>query len=1788
MNYSLKTRAFSLLLALVMVIGMIPVTAFATGEENATEETIANEVVTLDEGDETAGETTGETVGETTGETVGETIGETVGETIGETVAETEGEVEDETVGETVEETAAATEAEEISIEAEEAAAAQAASGTSPYSLTVASTKKANLAPGVTETTVVAYDKNGDRIQYFVVNANMATDSTVEVKANYQNNDNTGNWGKATVVEQANAAKEKRGYNVVASINASYYNVSTGQPTGGFVMEGVNINGNGAGDSYPFFAVLKDGTAMIGKKGDFSKYADQIQEAVGGWQMLVWDGQVVTTNDASKYPRSTVGVKANGDVVLLLADGNNKPYSAGLTYAEQAQLMWELGCVAAVELDGGGSATYAAKLEGMDEIEVRNVCCDGTVRSVSNTLMVISSAVADGTFDHANLSTEYAFYAPNSQVVIDAVPVDAAGGDAEMPETVTWSLSDDSFGTVADGVFTSTGKLGTVTVNLNSDGKVVGSVDVTVVNPTSIAFSANEKTVPYGKTSDFTITAMYNGAEVYTAADAYNFVVSAGSMNGYIYTAPTDGAKTATVTATYKYAELASISVAVTFGKGSEILENFEDGDISEWVEYYGMVEAAERGDYTGGYTVLYEEEGATSGNLVEYGIHENVFLASRANGDPVYNGDYALGYTLDYTQSSAHANWQYAYLYYLGDTMTWRDTEKGINGTRLGMWMYIPEEAVGLCARLAYTYKDANGKLNTAYLYFTYQYVTKGFSKLTSEKIPEAGWAYVYCDLDDISKTYATSSYYKTEDGAYTRDPASNYAPAFIQFIVSSSATGAEKCTVYIDDITLDYSDVVDDRDAPTIKNPKALDDLNTYEMGSTLSFNTVSFTADVAEDTSHGNNFTGLNASTAQIYVDGHKVATTYSAGKIATANLNLPNGVHDVTFEIADKQGNYTKLTKQITIAGEATYPVVKLEGKAPAVNKDGNLYTGSQYDLLLKTDKVEAIKSVTTKIWLNSASKWSLANLSTLPGFSTTYSLDELAGIATVTVTCTGDVTATGEATLVTIPVYGWAWDGSAGWDSDYQWNKEGCAPQVTVSYKVKYGAVSYTEDYAVSAANYVAGFSNVRKDVTTELNSSIANLKKTIGIWHSHTETAVEDLANTCTTDGYTGRTVCSVCNSILTWGTTKATGHTYAITDGVLKCHCGETFSGTWTDGNIYVDGIQFSTGWLGDSYYVDGVKQTGIMEIDGLYYDLGEDGISQGLYTGLLTINGKLYYFMLGKYQIGWQFVDGYYYFFARKTFDAYNGYMNVDGHYYTFEDHKLVRGELKTDSKGVKYYWAGDLVADGWNEIDGNKYYFFNGYAYTGVKPVETSRYSGEFYYYLFGNDGIMIRMLDGIYEDVYYNKGVRTPYLGLVKLDGYFYYVDANASIIKGKSYYVLTTNDLTYDNGVAITKGTYTFDAEGKMVIKEGLIDGYYYENNKTVPYKGLIEHEGSFYYVDANGAIVKGKSFYVLNTNGLLYNNGVAVAKGTYTFDADGKMIVREGLVDGYYYENGKPVAYKGLIKFEGNFYYVDSYGAIVKDKTHYVLNTNGLCYDSGIAVKTGNYSFDADGKMVIKDGLVDGYYYEGNKVVPYKGLIEHEGALYYVDAHGAIVKDKTHYVLNTNGLTYASGVAVVKGNYSFDADGKMIVKDGLVNGYYYEGNKVVPYKGLIKHEGSFYYVDAHGAIVKDKTHYVLNTNGMTYSNGVAVTAGNYSFDADGKMIVKDGLVDGYYYEGNKAVPYKGLIEHEGNFYYVDAHGAIVKGMEFYVLNTNGLTYENGESIEKGKYTFDADGKMIIE
>lgn len=87
--------------------------------------------------------------------------------------------------------------------------------------------------------------------------------------------------------------------------------------------------------------------------------------AIGGSPVLIKDGEInitsaeelIEVDNTSSRARSAIGYTANGMVVLLAVEGNNPNGGAGLSLAELAQLMKEMGCVGALNLDGGGSTS---------------------------------------------------------------------------------------------------------------------------------------------------------------------------------------------------------------------------------------------------------------------------------------------------------------------------------------------------------------------------------------------------------------------------------------------------------------------------------------------------------------------------------------------------------------------------------------------------------------------------------------------------------------------------------------------------------------------------------------------------------------------------------------------------------------------------------------------------------------------------------------------------------------------------------------------------------------------------------------------------------------------------------------------------------------------------------------------------------------------------------------------------------------------------------------------------------------------------------------------------------------------------------------------------------------------------------------------------------------------------------------------------------------------------------------------------------------------------------------
>jgi hypothetical protein len=59
----------------------------------------------------------------------------------------------------------------------------------------------------------------------------------------------------------------------------------------------------------------------------------------------------------SRHPRTALGIRADGTIILLTVDGRQSEKSVGMTIPELCALMREWGCRDALNLDGGGSTT---------------------------------------------------------------------------------------------------------------------------------------------------------------------------------------------------------------------------------------------------------------------------------------------------------------------------------------------------------------------------------------------------------------------------------------------------------------------------------------------------------------------------------------------------------------------------------------------------------------------------------------------------------------------------------------------------------------------------------------------------------------------------------------------------------------------------------------------------------------------------------------------------------------------------------------------------------------------------------------------------------------------------------------------------------------------------------------------------------------------------------------------------------------------------------------------------------------------------------------------------------------------------------------------------------------------------------------------------------------------------------------------------------------------------------------------------------------------------------------
>lgn len=167
----------------------------------------------------------------------------------------------------------------------------------------------------------------------------------------------SGEYGKNIRDDVDDMASEN---NAVLAISGDFY----GNSESGVVIRNGVLYRTKVNDA-DICVLYTDGTMQTYSPEEFD--ADKVI-ASGAWQawtfgpaLLDGSGNVLSTFNSTSYlnsknPRGAIGYVDKGHYVLVVVDGRKEGHSTGTTLTELAQIMSDMGCKTAYNLDGGKSA----------------------------------------------------------------------------------------------------------------------------------------------------------------------------------------------------------------------------------------------------------------------------------------------------------------------------------------------------------------------------------------------------------------------------------------------------------------------------------------------------------------------------------------------------------------------------------------------------------------------------------------------------------------------------------------------------------------------------------------------------------------------------------------------------------------------------------------------------------------------------------------------------------------------------------------------------------------------------------------------------------------------------------------------------------------------------------------------------------------------------------------------------------------------------------------------------------------------------------------------------------------------------------------------------------------------------------------------------------------------------------------------------------------------------------------------------------------------------------------
>ena len=590
----------------------------------------------------------------------------------------------------------------------------------------------------------------------------------------------------------------------------------------------------------------------------------------------------------------------------------------------------------------------------------------------------------------------------------------------------------------------------------------------------------------------------------------------------------------------------------------------------------------------------------------------------------------------------------------------------------------------------------------------------------------------------------------------------------------------------------------------------------------------------------------------------------------------------------------------------------------------------------------------------------------------------------------------------------------------------------------------------------------------------------------------------------------------------------------YYVNDQGIRLTGPQTIDGKQVYFDTY-EGSQVFDNFADDGYFYDqdgnrvnlGINR--YVQVKGNWYYVGEDG---KILRGEQTIDGAHVYFEYGGKQVKGDFDYNNQFHDKDSGNLVTNRFVTVnDKTYFIGGDSKAIKGATVIDN--TEYFFDEKTGAQVKGDFASNDKYYDG---ITGALVINSYVQVDKDWYYV-GNDGKRLKGSQTInnvpvYFDPYDGKQAK----GVFGNDGYFYDKDSGAKIDLGTNRYVFINENWYYLNeegkilkgdqtidGVQVhfdpyygnqIKGEFT-DSNGHAVKANSYTSPvkFYDKDSGALVKNQYFNHNGKWYYADAEGNILKGDQT-IDGVHVYFDYNGVQ-AKDTvldgYYYDKDTgarKELPRDQFIkigDDLYYlsSNGRT----GEINIDGKDYYIARYGRVLRgsfnvyqEPPYYDDETGEAVKKTGFVKSDGRwYYLEEDGKKAKGLKEIDGklYYFSNNPMNKYETHEQVRGQLarpyFYISFPNRAEDNPTYYFDAETGAAVTNQFVYADGHwYYFGKDGKALLFDQVVNGQHlyfdYEGKQV---KGdfVTDYKGTRYYDENSGELVTNQTRTI---NGVTY------------------------------------------------------------------------------------------------